>query len=107
LCRQPVACSTGTRPFFADNEVIGSGVLERFDEGSVPAGGWHLAVLDEIRSGTFFVQGRNKFYWYATQGAKEEMLVKIPGDVDTRSNKFLPSGRHTGHILSPPIDLDS
>ena len=90
-------------PFFMDVDLMSSGVLERFDEQSVPSGGWH--VQDEIKCGTFFVQGRNKFYWYATSGPREEFLVKVPGDVDSRSNKFMPSGRHSEHVTSPPSDL--
>jgi len=102
MCRQIVACSSGTQPFFKDQDLMSSGVLERFDQFSVPSGGWH--VTDPIKTGTFFVQGRNKFYWFATAGAKEEVLIKVPGDVDTRNNKFLPSGRHREHVSSPPTD---
>ena len=95
MCRQIVACSSGTAPFFLDEDLMSSGVLEKFDCRCVPSGGWH--VQDAIKTGTFFVQGRNKFYWYATAGPKEEVLIKVPGDVDSRNNRFMPSGCHREH----------
>ena len=55
---------------------------------------WHIP--DPIKTGTFFVQGRNHFYWYATastSGGNSSYLSKIPGDINMRTNAFTPSGR--------------
>ena len=97
-------CSSGTKPFFRDEDTLCSGVLQRFTAENVPSGGWHVDDLLKFQAGTFFVQGRNQFYWYATRGSKEEELYKVPGDMNSRSNKFMPSGRHREHVPSPTID---
>ena len=95
---------SGTVPFYKNDEVMSSGVLEKFSKNDVPSGGWHVPD-GSMKVGTFFVQGRNKFYWYATSSGTEEKLVKIPGDVDLRSNKFMASGPRTIKPAIPPIPL--
>ena len=60
--------------------------LTFFTASNFPAGGY--AVPDEVKNGSYFVQGRCKFFYFFCEESRCIKSCKIPGDVTM--GKFQP-----------------
>ena len=53
--------------------------LTFFTASNFPAGGY--AVPDEVKNGSYFVQGRSQFFFFFCEESRSIKACKIPGDV--------------------------